>query len=103
MMVKINKATKTSRICCPFCDSPMKQFQLPEPAMNLDACKHCVTVWFVAGEFEKLPEGADESQDELRLRGAEAHGKLKLKGLAEKEKQEMAENNSRNIPWSPPW
>jgi len=103
LMGALNQAAKPSPVCCPFCNSPMTQFQSPDRAMTLDGCRPCVTVWFVAGEFEKLPEGVDESPDELRLRGAEAHGKLKLQGLADKQKQELAGENSRNVPWSPPW
>jgi membrane associated rhomboid family serine protease/Zn-finger nucleic acid-binding protein len=88
MMVQIKRATETSKLSCPFCYSPMKQFQIPQPAITLDACKPCGTVWFVAGEFEELPEGVIESQDELRLRGMEAFGKWKLEELAERQEQE---------------
>jgi Zn-finger nucleic acid-binding protein len=102
LLVEINRVTKTSLLSCPFCNSPMKQLQTPQPAITLDACKQCVTVWFAAGEFEKLPEGVIESQDELRLRGAEAHGKLKLKGLDLQQKKEAADENS-NQNWNVSW
>jgi membrane associated rhomboid family serine protease len=88
MLVQINRATEASQFSCPFCYSPMKRFQIPQPAMILDACKHCVTVWFVAGEFEELPEGVIENQDELRLRGIEAEAKWKLEEVIKQQDRE---------------
>jgi membrane associated rhomboid family serine protease len=68
----------------------MKQFQIAEPALTLDACRPCGVVWFDAEEFEAVPEGVVETPDELILRGREAEATWKLEQLAEQARREAA-------------
>lgn len=67
--------------CCPFCNRRMRLFKSPTPALELDACKTCGAVWFDPQEFETIPEGAVESPNELRMRGAEALATHRLEEL----------------------
>src|SRR2546427_8982742 len=53
---QINRATGTTLRICPFCERPMRQFQISEPPLTLDACKPCTLVWFDSSEFEAIPE-----------------------------------------------
>ena len=75
---KINTATEVSWLTCPFCQSPMKSFDVSDPPVTLNSCRPCVTVWFEAGKFEVLPEGFLESPDSLLLTAAEAEAKHKM-------------------------
>ena len=75
---KMNTAIQTSWRSCPFCESPMKSFDVSDPPVTLDSCKPCVMVWFEAGKFEVLPEGVLESPDSILLTAAEAEAKRKL-------------------------
>ena len=79
---KINTATQVSWRPCPFCESPMKSFDVSDPPVTLDSCRSCVTVWFEAGKFEVLPEGVLESPDSLLLTAAEAEAKHKMQQQA---------------------
>ena len=58
---RINQATGTGRRNCPFCQRPMKQFEITDPPLTLDACKPCTLVWFDPSEFETIPEGVVET------------------------------------------
>lgn len=82
MVRKIKTATQVSCRSCPFCELPMKTFEVSDPPITLDSCKSCVTVWFEAGKFEELPEGFVQSPDELLLTAAEAEAKEKMQQRA---------------------
>lgn len=79
---KVNTATRVSWLSCPFCECPMKSFDVSDPPVTLDSCKPCVTVWFEAGKFEVLPEGVIESPDSLLLTATEAEAKYKMQQQA---------------------
>ena len=66
----------------------MKQFQIEDPSLILDACRPCVTVWFDPREFEAVPEGVVETPDELELRGREAIGGWKVERIKEQQRRE---------------
>lgn len=69
---------------CPFCCRRMRRFYSQDPLLELDACKTCGAVWFDPQEFEAMPEGAIESPDEVRLRGAEVIARYRLEQMKEK-------------------
>lgn len=78
LMKKVSKATEASRWTCPFCQAPMKSFEVTDPPLTLDSCKPCVVIWFEAGKFEELPEGVVESPEQAMLVAAEAEAKWKI-------------------------
>lgn len=78
LMREINRNTRLGERSCPFCSRRMRIFSAPAPPLELDACKPCGAVWFDPQEFEAVPEGAVESEHELRLRGAEAFGRHRI-------------------------
>ena len=61
----------------------MKQFEITDPPLTLDACKPCTLVWFDPSEFEAIPEGVVETVDELDLRGRQALAEYQVKQMAE--------------------
>ncbi|HEX3625363.1 MAG TPA: rhomboid family intramembrane serine protease [Verrucomicrobiae bacterium] len=75
---KMNTAAQASWRGCPFCQAPMKTFDISDPVVTLESCKPCVTIWFEAGKFEVLPEGVLESPDEILMTAAEAEAKRKM-------------------------
>jgi membrane associated rhomboid family serine protease/Zn-finger nucleic acid-binding protein len=75
---KVNTATEVSSLCCPFCLTPMKSFQISQPEMTLDSCRPCVTVWFDAGKFEELPEGILDTPEDALGRALEAEANWKM-------------------------
>ena len=78
----------------------MKQFEITDPPLTLDACKPCTLVWFDPSEFETIPEGVVETVDELDLRGRQA---LAESGFV---KAATAATTSANAPYSTgpqPW
>jgi membrane associated rhomboid family serine protease len=83
LLREINRAAISTARPCPFCEGKMRQFQNAQPPLTLDSCRPCGAVWFDAGEFEAIPEGAIESTDELLLRGREAMAAEKVKQIAE--------------------
>ncbi len=74
----MNTTRQPSQKSCPFCLSPMKTFQLPQPPLMLDSCRACVMIWFDAGQFEQLPEGAVDTPEGAWARSLEAEAKWKL-------------------------
>jgi membrane associated rhomboid family serine protease len=66
----------------------MEEFQITQPAMTLNACRPCKVVWFDSGEFENVPEGVNETPDDLQLRGREALAVHKLEELAEQQRRD---------------
>ena len=88
LLHQIDTASEVSPRHCPFCFRAMKQFQIAQPVLTLDACRLCNTVWFDPGEFEEVPEGIVETQDELELRGREAEAMWKLEEMAEQRRRE---------------
>ena len=88
LLHQIDTASEVSPRHCPFCFRVMKQFQIAQPVLTLDACRPCDTVWFDPGEFEEVPEGIIETQDELQLRGREAEAMWKLEQMAEQQRRE---------------
>ena len=85
LLRQINANPHVGDRTCPFCLQPMRRFHSPAPPLELDACKLCGAVWFDPQEFEAVPEGAVESVDELRLRGAEALAIHKVQMLKDRE------------------
>lgn len=79
---KMNTAAQVSWRTCPFCQAPMKSFEVSDPPFTLDSCKPCVTVWFDAGKFEELPEGVFESPENLLMTALEAEAKHKMEQQA---------------------
>lgn len=75
---QLNRFAQPGGKPCPFCRQPMRVFPGPESGPALDACRTCTTVWFDPGEFEAVPEGTVEPEDELQLRAAEALARLRL-------------------------
>lgn len=75
---QLNRFAQSGGKPCPFCRQPMRVFPGPQSGPALDACRLCTTVWFDPREFEAVPEGAVESSDELHMRAAEAHARLRL-------------------------
>src|SRR6202040_3824362 len=88
LLRETNRATTNTERPCPFCDGKMRQFQNALPPLTLDSCRPCGVVWFDAGKFEAIPEGAVESTDELLLRGREAMAVEKVKQIAESARAE---------------
>ncbi len=88
LLRQINSATKTSSRKCPCCCLMMKQFQITQPMMTLDSCRHCGLIWFEPGEFEEIPEGVVEASDELELRGREILAVHQLEEMAEQQRRE---------------
>lgn len=88
LLHRINIASQTTARPCPFCTSRMKQFEIPQPGLTLDACKPCGAVWFDATEFEEVPEGVLESTDNLELRGREAMAQHRIEVLQEQNRRD---------------
>lgn len=88
LLRRINMATVTTARTCPFCSQRMRQFQIPQPELTLDACKPCDVVWFDPSEFEAVPEGSLETTDNLELRGREALALHKIEVLAEQRRRD---------------
>jgi len=84
LLRQINGNSNFGDRSCPFCQRPMRRFDSPMPPLELDACKPCGTVWFDPQEFEAVPEGAAESTDEVRMRGAEALARHRLEQMRER-------------------
>jgi membrane associated rhomboid family serine protease/Zn-finger nucleic acid-binding protein len=84
LLRQMNRTTTFTRLCCPFCQSPMRAIVSAEPPLELDACKPCGVVWFDPREFEAVPEGALESPEAARLRGIEALAQRKLENLRQR-------------------
>ena len=98
---KVNTATQVSWKSCPFCESPMKSFDVSDPPVTLDSCKPCVTVWFEAGKFEVLPEGVLESPDSVLLTAAEAEAKHKMQQQAALGEDIMSDPPDEAWKWIP--
>ena len=81
LLRQINRTFQPTDLPCPFCHSQMRLLQSTDPILELDACKQCGVVWFDPQEFEAVPEGANESPDEARMRAAEAIGSHKLETM----------------------
>ncbi|HMP81207.1 MAG TPA: rhomboid family intramembrane serine protease [Verrucomicrobiota bacterium] len=81
LLRQINANQRFGPVCCPFCEQRMRVFQANDPPLELDACKLCGAVWFDPGEFESMPEGANESVHELQMRGVEAIATQRLEKL----------------------
>src|SRR5215471_18125082 len=64
LLRQINNNQNFGERRCPFCNQRMRLFNSQEPALELDACKPCGSVWFDPGEFETVPEVAVESENE---------------------------------------
>ncbi|HEY1786824.1 MAG TPA: rhomboid family intramembrane serine protease, partial [Verrucomicrobiae bacterium] len=79
---KMNTAADVSWRTCPFCQVPMKTFEVSDPPFTLDACKPCVTFWFDAGKFDELPEGVFESPEALLMTALEAEARQKMERQA---------------------
>jgi Zn-finger nucleic acid-binding protein len=93
---RLSKATELSHLGCTFCGSPMKMVEIPNPGMFVSGCKPCGMVWFEAGKFEALPEGAIDSPEALQMRGVESLGQWKLDEL--KQRQSAEEGASSDAP-----
>src|SRR6266446_6880248 len=93
---RINQATGVAVRNCPFCQRPMKQFEITDPPLTLDACKPCTLVWFDPSEFEAIPEGVVETVDELDLRGRQALAEYQVKQIAE---QALAQDPTPDENW----
>lgn len=74
----VNTATELSTRLCPFCQSPMKLAQVPQPPLALDSCRTCTMIWFDAGKFEQLPEGVLETPEDALARALEAEAQWKI-------------------------
>jgi membrane associated rhomboid family serine protease len=100
LLRKINNTCQTSSRKCPFCCLMMLQFQITQPMMTLDSCKHCGVVWFERGEFEEVPEGTIETPDELTLRGREILAVHQVEEMAEQQRrQEMMSGAPPDETW----
>ena len=75
---RVNTATETSSRPCPFCTTPMKWLQLPNPPLDLESCRTCSMVWFDPGKFEQLPVGAVDTPEDAMARALEAEAKWKI-------------------------
>jgi membrane associated rhomboid family serine protease len=58
LLHKIHSGTSPSNRICPYCAGPMRWFHSDNPPLVLHSCRKCDLVWFEAGQFEALPEGA---------------------------------------------
>jgi membrane associated rhomboid family serine protease len=79
---RVNTATETSSRPCPFCTTPMKWLQLPNPPLDLESCRTCSMVWFDPGKFEQLPVGAVDTPEDALARALEAEAKWKIEQAA---------------------
>jgi membrane associated rhomboid family serine protease len=93
MVRLMNTASCPSEKTCPFCASPMKVFQLPQPALMLDSCRTCTLIWFGAGNFEQLPEGTVDTPQEAMVRAIQAEAKWKT---------EQSQQRARGLSRAPP-
>ena len=75
---KMNTSTEESPCACPFCQVLMKRIHLTQPPLALDSCKSCAAIWFEAGAFEQLPEGACDSPEEAFGRALQAEAQWKM-------------------------
>jgi membrane associated rhomboid family serine protease len=75
---QVRIANEISPRPCPFCENPMRAFLLSNPPVSLEGCMSCTMVWFDAGKFEQLPEGAGETPEDAMFRAIEAEGKWKM-------------------------
>jgi membrane associated rhomboid family serine protease/Zn-finger nucleic acid-binding protein len=82
MVRRVNTATEISPRACPFCASPMKLLQLPNPPLALESCRTCSMIWFDAGKFEQLPVGAVDTPEDAMGRALEAEAKWKMEQAA---------------------
>lgn len=62
----------------------MKQWQLPQPPLNLESCKTCTVVWFDAGKFEQLPVGTVDTPEDALARALEAEAQWKIEQQKER-------------------
>lgn len=98
LLRQINTNKLIGRRLCPFCRKRMRLFNSPDPPLELDACKSCGAIWFDPREFEAVPEGASESVNELRLRGAEALGMHRLEQIRSRQRQDAILSQSSEAP-----
>jgi membrane associated rhomboid family serine protease len=75
---QVRNATEVSMRPCPFCETPMKTFLLPNPPIALDGCMSCTMVWFDAGKFEQLPEGVADTPETAMFRAIESEAKWRI-------------------------
>jgi len=94
----ITLSQRRSERSCPFCTQTMWRINVPEPQLELDACRACNLIWFDAPSYEMLPEGAAET---LHTITADATEILALQRLKELKQREEAERKRKKKP-SPP-
>jgi Zn-finger nucleic acid-binding protein len=100
MLRLIPLSRKRSSHACPFCTQPMWLIELPEPKLELDACRACNLVWFDAPSYETLPEGAAETLHAITAEATEILAIQRLKEQKQREEAEQKRNRKRKSPRS---
>lgn len=80
---------------CPFCSQPMCLIDLPEPRLELDACRACNLVWFDAPSYATLPEGAAETLQTITAEATEIIALQRLKEQRQREEAEQKRNRKK--------
>jgi hypothetical protein len=83
---------------CPFCDTPMLLLNMPEPPLELEACRGCNAVWFDAPTYASLPQLAFESTSMLAMQATELIALERLKELKERQERERQEAKKKRRP-----
>lgn len=95
---QINRNPHLGSVPCPFCDRRMRVFAMQEPPVELDACKSCGAVWFDPAEFDAVPVSVPESENELRMRAAEAMARHQLEEARQRQDRDGIFGQSEDGP-----
>lgn len=98
LLKQMNGSPPASERSCPFCLGRMQLLHHQQPALELDACRPCVLVWFDPLEFEAIPEQGVASTNELQMRAAEAIALHKIQQMKEADSGEVPEETWKWLP-----